>query len=437
MKTTLPQAEALTIAVRGYVHQPPKPQSTHGRKSPDQPSEWTLVFDTETTIDVSQQLRVGVYQVYQSDDLYAAGLISDPDSLTDSDRTLIKEYADEMGLQVKTAAEFVEDIFFGIGYDLRASIIGFNLPFDLSRLAIDHCAARGRSFRGGFSFQLSANKKRPRVQVKHLSSRAALIQFTAPPKQRSGRGMRRRKFKVGVNRGFFIDVKSIAAALTAKSHSLDSLSDFLKTPHRKEGRDDHGAPITWEYLAYAFNDVLVTWECFVELRRRYEQLGLTQTPLHKIYSEASLGKTYLKQMGIRPWRELQPDFPPELIAAILSSYFGGRAEVRIRRELRQVLYCDFLSMYPTVCTLMGLWRFVIGQRLEWQDATADVQGMLERITMADLQNPAIWPDLTVLVKVQLEADILPVRTRYDDSPSYTIGLNGLTSDTNGMDSSPN
>jgi hypothetical protein len=64
-------------------------------------------------------------------------------------------------------------------------------------------------------------------------------------------------------------------------------------------------------------------------------------------------------MGVRPWRELQPDFPNALIGAIMSSYFGGRAEVHLRREVRQILYTDALSMYPTVCTLMGLWQFVI------------------------------------------------------------------------------
>jgi hypothetical protein len=42
----------------------------------------------------------------------------------------------------------------------------------------------------------------------------------------------------------------------------------------------------------------------------------------------------------------------------MSSYFGGRAEVHIRRTVVQTLYCDFASMYPTVCTLMGLWWFV-------------------------------------------------------------------------------
>jgi hypothetical protein len=66
-------------------------------------------------------------------------------------------------------------------------------------------------------------------------------------------------------------------------------------------------------------------------------------------------------MNIRPWRELEPHASRELIGLIMGTYFGGRAEAHLRRIICQVLYCDFLSMYPTVCTLMGLWRFVIAK----------------------------------------------------------------------------
>jgi len=52
-------------------------------------------------------------------------------------------------------------------------------------------------------------------------------------------------------------------------------------------------------------------------------------------------------MNIRPWQELQLDAPKELIGIIMGTYFGGRAEVHLRRTVYQVLYCDFLAMYPT------------------------------------------------------------------------------------------
>ena len=60
----------------------------------------------------------------------------------------------------------------------------------------------------------------------------------------------------------------------------------------------------------------------------------------------------------------------------MSAYFGGRAEVHRRRRPVRTLYCDFASMYPTVCTLMGLWRFVIAAGIEEHDATAEARAIL-------------------------------------------------------------
>ncbi len=104
----------------------------------------------------------------------------------------------------------------------------------------------------------------------------------------------------------------------------------------------------YRIVAYALQDTQVTWECFRKLKSLYALHELDHTGAHKIHSEASLGKAYLREMGIKPWKILQPDFPPEMIGNIISTYYGGRSEVHIRREAVQVLYCDFLSMYPTV-----------------------------------------------------------------------------------------
>jgi hypothetical protein len=71
----------------------------------------------------------------------------------------------------------VEQVFYDAGYAVGAQIVGFNLPFDLSRLAIRYGSAR-RSMRGGFSLTLSDKQGRPAVAVKHLSQRAAMIRFT-------------------------------------------------------------------------------------------------------------------------------------------------------------------------------------------------------------------------------------------------------------------
>ena len=68
----------------------------------------------------------------------------------------------------------------------------------------------------------------------------------------------------------------------------------------------------------------------------------------RAYSPATIGKAYLREMGVRsPAKRVDP----EILGYGMSAYYGGRAECRIRRTPVPVVYCDFLSMYPTVCAL--------------------------------------------------------------------------------------
>jgi hypothetical protein len=96
-------------------------------------------------------------------------------------------------------------------------------------------------------------------------------------------------------------------------------------------------------------------------------------------------------------------------------------------EVRQVVYCDFLSMYPTMCTLMGLWQFVIAKEIRWRDASEEATMFLDDVTLADLRNPATWPRLTTLVQIAPDDDIVPVRAHYMGEQQATIGVNHLSS----------
>src|SRR5262249_50888512 len=316
-------------------------------------------------------------------------------------------------------------VFFKYAYARNALCIGFNLPFDLSRLAISQSTAK--KWRGAFSFALSENSYRPRVRVKHLNGRASWIQFTKPRRKPLPQSYRKDNLKIRPRKGHFLDVKTLASALLSGSWSLKSLADHLKTDNRKIDTDEHGASLTPEYLDYALQDVQVTWECFKKLQRKYESYGLKQTAINQIYSEASLGKAYLREMGIKGWQELQDDFPLEIIGKIMSAYYGGRSEVHIRRQITRVLYCDFLSMYPTVCTLMGLWRFVVAEKTIFEDSTVETQAFLKTVQLEDLQKQETWAQLATIVRIQPMDDVLPIRAKYDRK-QYSIGLNHLTCD---------
>ena len=343
------------------------------------------------------------------------------------DLAILTAVAEETGARLLTVRQFVDWVLFDKVFELGGVVIGFNLPFDISRIALNHGSAQ-KTMRGGFSFKLSKNTDWPRVRVKHISAKMAFIRYGSQGKKRTPEGQRKKGLAVPPRRGSFVDVKTLASAILSGGYSLMTLSnDALKVEHPKIDADEHGGPLTPDYIRYGMRDVQATWECYVDLTERLKGYNLTTIEPKTLYTEASLGKAYLKQMGVKPWRQLQPDFPPEMIGKIISTYYGGRAEVNIRREKRQVLYCDFLSMYPTVCTLMGLWRFVIANGVTPKPATAETQALLDRITPGDMMDKASWNNLTTLVQLRPADDILPVRARYSREPTSNIGVNRLSS----------
>jgi hypothetical protein len=431
-----PITDHLPIAIRAFAgprFSQPTAEKPKSRRTLAPASDWTLIFDTETTTDPGQALRFGTYQFRRREELDEAGIFYDPAGVTQSELERLADYAEAHGLELRTREAFVDEVFFARAFALRATIVGFNLPFDISRLAIQHGTARtpidaeNATMRGAFTFRLSEQKIYPNIRIKHLSRRSALISFAATMQQRASRGQRKRGLPTPVRRGHFIDVKTLAGALFARSFSLASLCRFLKVEHPKLDFEDFAAPISDAMIRYAVGDVQATWECYRASLTRFHQFGLTEAKPEKIYSEASIGKAYIRAMGIQPWRKVQPDCPRDLLAKIMGSYFGGRSEVRIRRELRQVMLCDFLSMYPTVCTLMGLWRFVVAQGMTWRDATGETRALLGAIDLAALQTQQTWRTLATLVRVAPEADIFPVRAAYQEGQN-TIGANFLTSD---------
>jgi len=106
------------------------------------PSPWTLIFDTETTTDLGQRLRLITYQVRQHDRLVHRGIATAP-RLPAADRAAITDYCRRHHLELLNRDDFL-NLFFQIGVDRRGSIVGFNLPFDLSRLARRHAASKPR-----------------------------------------------------------------------------------------------------------------------------------------------------------------------------------------------------------------------------------------------------------------------------------------------------
>src|SRR6266536_6550802 len=100
-----PPPDSSPIAVRAY--------SVPARTGqPIGPSEFVLVFDTETTIDAAQQLRLGAYQFREKSQLKEAGVFYDAESLTEADLNVVRAYAASNDLEVRTDRQFVDEVLF-------------------------------------------------------------------------------------------------------------------------------------------------------------------------------------------------------------------------------------------------------------------------------------------------------------------------------------
>ncbi len=106
---------------------------------------------------------------------------------------------------------------------------------------------------GGFTFQLSPFDDQPFLRIKHRNSRLSFFKFAKPAHQETARSQRRRGERVTFQSGNFLDVRTLAAALTSTSHSLGSLARYLGVKHKGEFTD-FDREIDPEFIDYAVND---------------------------------------------------------------------------------------------------------------------------------------------------------------------------------------
>jgi hypothetical protein len=383
-----------------------------------------LVFDCETFTDQAQQIRFGCSRLYAGPILHSTAVFYDPESVSNEELDLLKQAAADNGWEIMDLPTWIEDVMFRAAVDLSATVVGHNLFFDLTRIAIGHDTTRSRDpkMRGGISFKLTDDPTRPRIIAKRVSRSATFIQFTVP----DGRSPEQRASEKGhlspPFRGFFVDTASLANSLLGGSWSLAKLAKALGTKHQKSEVELEG-PITMAMVDYCTNDVTVTWECFDVLKARYDSYHLN-VPLHRMFSEASVGKAHLAQMGLRSWRQFDSGSPDWLIAILMETYYGGRTECHIRRRPMSGVYVDFLSQYPTVYCLQNLWHFQIAQTINWEEADPDeVSSWVNRIGPEDLLEPEAWLSLAMVVQVDPDGDLLLTRARYKPrSPLFNVGI---------------
>ncbi|MGI8557667.1 MAG: hypothetical protein ACR2ND_05075 [Solirubrobacteraceae bacterium] len=436
------------------------------------PAHW-LIFDTETTVDVSQRLLIGAWRlcrtdetdplrprlecveegVFYPDDIAdwkpdAAQVLSDLESEHPKALDVVDDHITNPKLCVVGQREFLDRTLWRGAWKLRAGVVCFNSPFDLSRIAWRAGEARigkrarktGRydAYAGGFSFVIwqsgqagiekRENRFRPRIAIKSIDSKRALKGFRVPDDideidliPGDGQAEPDEGFHW---RGEFLDLRTLTFALTDRGHTLESACDAFDVPYTK--RDVKHGQVTREYIEYCREDALATQKL---CERTVHEFLRHPVPLMATaaFSPATIGRSYLKTMGITPPRKKQK-WDPRFLGWAMSAYYGGRSECRIRRTPVPVVYCDFLSMYPTVCTLMGVWKLLTAQTINVVDRTTEISELLDGLTAEHCLAPESWPKLVGIARVIPDGDILPVRASYGAGPGYQIGVNPLHSD---------
>src|SRR2546425_11543160 len=120
------------IAVRAYTV-PPSRNTDYFKKLMQECArpestifDRVLVFDTETTVDLYQNLKFGYFQIYQYGNIEDNGLFYDSITVRPKELAELQRYS-KRGIPIYTIEEF-RKIFLDEVYDLETLCIGFNLP---------------------------------------------------------------------------------------------------------------------------------------------------------------------------------------------------------------------------------------------------------------------------------------------------------------------
>jgi len=245
-------AKPQDIYVRAHTVSLEKKQRENSRQN-NEPKwlDYALIFDCESRITADQTLTFGFWRFCElRNGVYVPleeGIFHD-DVLGAKEMGVLRKYktatkpetADDGSdhLHLYPRSQFIMETL-GMAIQAKALIVGFNLPFDLSRIAVDWNTAENggwtlimRQWRNPKTGKVEPNESFPRVVIKALNSKTSIIGSTRPPMS-----LRRSKDKRAKlwPRGRFLDVRTLLWALRNKSFSLKSACKEFGIP----GKLDH------------------------------------------------------------------------------------------------------------------------------------------------------------------------------------------------------
>ena len=337
-------------------------------------------------------------------------------------------------IHVYNRSEFVERILFD-AIRTKALIVAFNAPWDISRLAVGYRVSRNRAWTLILSQRISRktgklepNPERPCMRVTSKDSKAAFFSLTKPVRPEEWP-----TYTVGNKTRIVcrvLDLHTLGWALFNEQTSLKGACETLHTKNQKLDQEPSGT-VTIEELKYGRQDVRCTVDVLNSLKEEFDKHPVNQHRIElypdRAVSPASVGKAYLRAMGITPPKD--KFVVPHNIHGIASqAYFGGRAECGIRNTPLPVVLTDFSSQYPTINSLLGNPDVLIADSISLEDVTGEVRNFVARITLVDCFKQKHWKTMKFFARIRPNNDVVPVRAEYhDDGVTKNIGVNYFTS----------
>jgi hypothetical protein len=387
--------------------------------------EFALVFGCESRTDIAQELTFGFYRILRLNgetySLEEEGAFLEDRLRTDERHVLEAYFRKEVAdttffpphFPLRSRSDFINSVFYKYARK-GALLVGFDLCYALGRLARKWTSGD----RDEWSLALSVfpdgneNECDPRVLIAPLGSKKAFIRFRAEfiPKNKEGRPLKKR---TEIYKARFLDLRTILAALSGKTLSLKAacaLGTFQKCNLPQKNDYSPTGQVTVREIEEGRQSVRCMAALLNTVRTEFDLHPIPRGP-YEVFSPASFVKGYLDAMGLVPPAQ-KFDVSNKDLGIAMEAFSAGRSETRIRHVEVPVAPLDFMSEYPTVAALMELMDIVRAKELTFEDATADVQAMLESMSIHKCFQRRLWPDLRFFALVVPQRDVFPVRTMH-------------------------
>jgi hypothetical protein len=392
-----------------------------------------LIFRCATAGDEKKDLLFGAYicaelknEEYVAKEIglfYREGHPEEYRALT----RFVKDSAYELG----SVEAFLRGVFLKY-LKARALIVAYDAPREISRIAIkwNKSAKTRRGF--SFYFRMFRDKKtgkmrpsgyEPGISIESIDAAKAIYR---PIKYKfHDRDADQEEEDKKFSNVHILDLKTLTSVLTGEVYSFPAACDIFGAPASRQRKSQ--SRVTKPAIERLLRDVTAELELLNRLNREFKQHPVDLPP-DRCYSPATLAKSYLSAMGIKPSQE-KFKIPDRINGIATQAAAGGRAECMIRRTPLPVTYLDFHAQFPAVSKLLDCRQILCAESLEFPDFTAGARQMVERVELEDCFRPAFWKQLRWFALVEPQEDVAPMRAKFglrtDSDP--TLAWNFLTS----------